>query len=669
MKLPFLSDNKPTGEVYCGILLKEAQGICYVYEKKPSSVVLLKQKEFQYTDGWEHIVDDIDETLSIIEQELGKQTIISQCVFFVFSHLIDQNTHEIAKAYITKLRDISKLLELKPVGYMEVIDAVHEELEHEKDTRLSSIVVELDDTQMSTFLFKGGHKIAVQVGARTDNFTEDMQASLEKIAQNHILPNHIYLYDSTDLAEESSDLLLYSWKKNLFIQQPRINVIQSSTVSKALQSLLQKQLCNEPITAESKPEAVLPQEVLGFTIGKEVVEEDRSEGFNDQKPFALSFPKISLPSFRLTKAAPFIIAPILLIAALIGAVYFIHTAIVTIKLPTETKSAEITIQAGKKPTKADQVELATFTTSFSASEKKETTGKRDVGEKASGEVTLYSYEEKEKQLAKGSKLQLDSLSYETNDAVTIPASQFAADGITKNPGKAKVKVQASVLGVESNIDKNKRFSVSGSSSNIVFGINEAALTGGTKKTVRTISKVDMDNIKSFVLDKAKKEAQDKQKGDTSFFFLPELTTATAVKETYSGEIGEEADALKYTASGEVSLSRIPMKSIQSFVEKQLESEKPLGFKTDNVTFKVKKQKKLEGGDVMLTIGGEIVFIKTIDAVEVGKEVVGKSAEEARSAIQSRFGVADVTLTVKPSFSPIQERMPFWINHIRVEMNR
>jgi len=238
MKIPFLSENQSKGEVYCGILLKEAQGICYVYEKKSSSVLLLKQKEFQYSDGWEHIVDDVDEALSLIEQDLGKQTIISQCIFFVFAHIIDQNTHEIAKPYITKMRDISKLLELRPVGYMEVIDAVHEELEKERQTRLSSIVVELDDTQMTLFLFKGGHKIAIQHVSRTDYFAGDMQGALEKMAQSHILPNHIYLYDSTDLAEESSDLLLYSWKKNLFIQQPRIAVVPSSTVSTALRKLL-----------------------------------------------------------------------------------------------------------------------------------------------------------------------------------------------------------------------------------------------------------------------------------------------------------------------------------------------------------------------------------------------------------------------------------------------
>ncbi|MFH0773226.1 MAG: hypothetical protein V1922_02850 [bacterium] len=669
MKLPFFSENKSVGEVYCGILLKEAQGVCYVYEKRPFSVLLLKQKEFQYTDGWEHIVDDIDETLSLIEQEMGKQATITQCVFFVFAHIIDQSTHEIAKPYIAKMRDISKLLELKPVGYMEVIDAVHEELEKEKQTRLSSIVAELDDTRMTIFLFKGGHKIVVQHVSRTDNFAEDMQTALEKIAQSHILPNHIYLYDSTDLAEESSDLLLYSWKKNLFIQQPRITVVQSSTVSKGLLNLLQKQLCEQPQVIEQKNEVAQPNEVMGFTIGGETINENGVEESEPKKSSHFVFPKITLPTFALTKTLPLILASLLLIGLCVGLLFFLHKATLVIKVPVEKRNAEITILASNTPTKTEQVELQTFTASFSANEKKDTTGKRDVGEKASGEVTLYSYDEKEKQLPKGTKLQLDTLVYETDDSVTIPASQFAPDGITKNPGKAKVKIRASVLGTESNVEKNKRFSVSGISSNIVFGINELALTGGTKKTIRTISKTDIDTIKKFVLDKAKQNALDKQKSETTYLLLPELTTAKANKEQFSGEVGEEADTLRYTSSGEVTLSRIPKKAIENFVEKKLESEKPNGYNTESVQFTVKKQKKLDSGDMQLTIGGEIVFNKSLTAKDIAKSVAGRSSGEARAIIQSKYGISQVELSINPPLPLIKDRMPFWQDHIRVELLR
>ena len=315
--------------------------------------------------------------------------------------------------------------------------------------------------------------------------------------------------------------------------------------------------------------------------------------------------------------------------------------------------------------------MQTFTTSFSASEKKDTTGKKDVGEKATGEVTLYSYDEKEKQLPKGTKLQFNSLTYETDDAITIPlpSSQFASDGVTRNPGKANVKVHASTLGTESNVEKNKRFSVSDISSLVIFGINESALTGGTKKTIRTISKSDMDTIKSSALDKAKLDALSKQKTDTTFIFLPELTTTQASKEQFSGEIGEETDSLRYTASIEVTVSRIPNKTIKDFVEKKLENEKPNGYKTETVNFTVKKQKKLENGDMQLTIGGEIIFSKSLSVADISKSVGGKGKEETLSIIKSQYGVTQVELNIYPNILLVKDRMPFWKDHIRVEFLR
>lgn len=668
MKLPFLQNNTGKGEIYCGILLKEAQGVCYVYEKKPTSVSLLKQREFQYTDGWDHLVDDIDETLSIMEQEMGKTSTVSQCIFFVFTHLIDQSTHEIAKPYIAKIREVSKLLELKPVGYMEVIDAVHEELEQEKQSRLSSLIVELDDTKMIIFLFKGGHKLVVQHVARTDNFAEDMQGALEKIAQNHILPNYIYLYDSTDLAEESSDLLLYSWKKNLFIQQPRISVIQSSKVGKSLQKLLERQLCTQPETLAAKVEDQ-PSEILGFTIGKEENKDTVSVGGSEKKQFALVLPKLTLPHMSFLRVTPFILFPILFIGLIGLFLYFLHTSTISIQVPKEKKNAEITILASDNPSKAEQVELMNFTASFSASEKKDTTGKRDIGEKASGEVTLYSYEEKERALPKGTKLQYNSISFETDDSVTIPASQFASDGITKNPGKAKVKVRASVLGTESNVEKSKRFSVADISSNTIFAINEVAISGGTKKTVRTIAKNDIDAIRSFVAEKAVKDALQKNESDTSYLLLPELTTAKAIKEQFSGEVGEEADVLKYTASGTVSIARIPKKAIKQFIETKLENEKPSGYKSTSVTFLVKKQKKMEGGDMQLTIGGEVVFSKDLNTKEIAHGVSGKSVSQCKTALQSQFGVSEFEISVNPPLPLVNEWMPLWQDHIRVELLR
>ena len=158
MHIPFLTKKDEAGEIYCGILLKEKEGSCILFRKTAQTLTVFKEQPFTYTDGWEHIVDDVDEALALLEQG-GDAIHATQCIFFIFSHLIDLVTKEIAKPYLGKMRDIAKFLDLKPVGYIEVIDAVHEYLEQLKETRLSSLVIETDVSQATIFLYKGGHKI------------------------------------------------------------------------------------------------------------------------------------------------------------------------------------------------------------------------------------------------------------------------------------------------------------------------------------------------------------------------------------------------------------------------------------------------------------------------------------------------------------------------------
>lgn len=415
------------------------------------------------------------------------------------------------------------------------------------------------------------------------------------------------------------------------------------------------------------------KEVLGFTIGHEVtVEEDERQQERVMSSPAFTPPSFSLPKFTLPPMPLLIVGASLLVVGLsfIGFLYFFHKATVTIAIPTEKKEAEVAILASKDSDEVDVTKLDSVVSSFSATEKKDTTGKRDIGEKASGEVTLYNYDEKSKEITKGTKLQVDSIQFETDDGTTIPASQFGSDGITKNPGKSKVKIRAVVLGTESNMDKNKRFSVPGTSSNVLFAINEAAITGGTKKTVKTIAKADIDSIRSFVLEKAKKSAYEQQKKDeSSYILINELTTTSVGTEKLSGEVGEEADKITYSGKGTVTVYRIPKKSIEESVKKKLEDEKPSGYETDAVQFTVKKQKKLESGDIQLTIEGSIVFKKTIAKDEVVKAVTGKATSEGESLIETQFGTKGNTITVSPDLPLLQDRLPLWSGNIRVDFVR
>ncbi len=668
MQLPFLSKTKSNGEIYCGILLKEAHGTCFLYQQSADSLTLLKQKQFQYSDGWEHVVDDVDEALSLLEQEAGQGT-TKKCIYFIFSHLIDQQTKEIAKPYITKMKDIAVSLEMKPVGYLEVVDAVHEYIEKQKQIRLSSLVVEVDDTKITLFVFIGGHKVETHSISRTAVFCDDVEAALREV-ELHVLPTHIYMYNSTDLAEESSDLLMHGWKKELFAQQPRIDILTKSMVDTALHQLLEKQLCGQVVSAtiEDTPKK---EDVLGFVVGKDVSKQPAVASSSsvlpkqtEKKPLFV-LPRV--PSVRL----PYIgigIGVVAVVLAVMGFLYFFHSAVIALTLPKVTKQTLTSVIASETATDDSTAKLDATTKTFTYKEKKDTTGKRDIGEKASGEVTVYSYDDKERGLGKGTKLQTGSLVFETEDQVQVPASQFAADGITKNPGKAKVSVQAVAIGSDGNIDKNSRFTVADNASSVLFGINESAFSGGTKKTIRTVAAADREALRALLIEKAKKDGLG-EKSDKTRLVVSELSKVVLSKENFSAEVGEETNSLTLSANADATTYSIATSSIEALIRQDLEKERPDGYQTDNVTFAVKSQKKSGDSNIALSVEGKADFVKTVDEKKLVQEVTNISVEEAQKRIEQKFGIDQVTIQVTPSIPLLQSRMPFWTKAVHIKITK
>lgn len=668
MDIPFFSKKNDSGEVYCGILLKESKGVCYLFTKTPTKVVLTAEQSFTYSDGWERIIEDVDEALAILEQ--GKETHqrATHCIFFLFSHLIDPTTKEVAKPYIGKMRELVKSLEFKPVGYIEVIDAVHEYLENKKQTQLSSIVIEIDDHSIGAFLYKGGHKIFTQCVERTEAFAHDVEHALNLKKEQHVFPTQMYLYDSNDLHKESSALLMHNWSKDAFIHPPRTTIIQPEELTHALTELLNKQLCGTPTTApfEDKEEEQ-KKEVMGFVIGQDITQTAEVQ----KQPFRLNMLKIPLPKITLPNLSRFPILPILFILLLLGGIvgfvlFYVHKATVLVRIPVLNAKDTVLVTANSKPTE-DEVLLSSISTPFSISDKKETTGKKDIGERAGGEVSLYSYEEKEITLSKGRLLSVGSTNFELDEDASLPPSQFASDGITKTPGKVKAKVRASSIGPEGNLEKGKRFTVDGYSSNVVFAINDSALSGGTKKTVRTIAKADVDSIKETVSDRVKKDILSKHKNDVKHFTVPDLTSVRIEKEEYSGEIGEEATVVTYKINGQVTLFQIPQLSIRDAVQTKLENEKKEGYSTDSVRFEITNQKEdTKNTKLSLTVQGEAIFSKTYNEKNLKESLKGVSLESLHKVINEAYGLSTERVVISPSIPPLNSILPFFVQNIQIE---
>src|SRR3989344_2417557 len=196
MKLPFFTNNANEGKFFFGIFLKEKEGVGLLMRVKDSNVILVDQEKFTYS--------------------------------------IDQKTKEIRKPYLQKIKDLVNKLNLKALGYIECYEAIIHYLEKKEELPLTAVLLELDYSNLSVFVFNRGELTYSKILAHTDNFIDDLLTSFLEIKGKFLLPSRIILYNSKDLDKESTEIVTYRWSEELFVQLPRVEVIKEHELIQGL---------------------------------------------------------------------------------------------------------------------------------------------------------------------------------------------------------------------------------------------------------------------------------------------------------------------------------------------------------------------------------------------------------------------------------------------------
>lgn len=227
-------------EYYFGLFLRGDSAVGFLFEIKDGMVSQIAKETSKYSNGWEGILDDIDELLSVLENET--QIHIDQCIFFVYSYFIDQETQEIKEPYKDVIKSISKELELKPMGYIECHEAVKDMLEKKESTPLNGVLVELDHNHLSYYVYKGGKMIHSDQTPRTDNVVDDLSELFSKNKDHFLLPSKVILYGSSSLEKEAAEIKENTWEKDLFIQSPRVSTVKNEDVLNGLSQTFMEQI-------------------------------------------------------------------------------------------------------------------------------------------------------------------------------------------------------------------------------------------------------------------------------------------------------------------------------------------------------------------------------------------------------------------------------------------
>ncbi|OGH17683.1 MAG: hypothetical protein A2868_01910 [Candidatus Levybacteria bacterium RIFCSPHIGHO2_01_FULL_40_15b] len=376
---------------------------------------------------------------------------------------------------------------------------------------------------------------------------------------------------------------------------------------------------------------------------------------------ALSFVKnFKIPQLEAIPFAQNISGPlkIKLILGFIGAVVFVlivsfvyYSFILRaeIKITSDKKQIDKTqsVLFSKDPTDGTNINIEIAQETITGSEKKNSTGKKETGERAKGEITIYNKTDQKKLFSKGTiiigpnDLEFE-LTEEANIASTSPFSTTLSS--------AKGKVTASSFGKEYNLPSNTNFTIKGFSSTQFIGKNSDSITGGTKKETTVVSREDLDELLSQVLEKLEKEviskAREKLSSDQDI--LKNALSSEVLERKYTKKEGEEAGSVGVSAKIKYSFGKYKKSDIDLVLESFSRESVPgtYALKTSDSKVEITDVKIGKDNSARAVLKVNAVYTPQIESEKLADSLKGKSSNAAEKQIKTIAGVTNVVITFR-----------------------
>lgn len=686
------------------ILLRQDEGVGYVCKVNTTKneVEILDERSFRYSNGWENLIYDVDELLFNFENAHEIQ--IQKVTFFVYSHLVDQTSGDLKEPYMQAIKNVVAENKLDSLGYIELEESLAHTYSSLEQTPLTAVLVEIDSASVSAFVYQSGQKLFANTIAKTQNIVSDLEELFHRTEKGMLLPARILMYDSPTVESESHTILTHSWPDSLFVKPPRIDIVRDIEMKQSILEGVSRELfgmITPTITANPTPTPSSSghEKIMGFAIGEDVRatsdvidevardEPDEMESVDDSEAANLApvastsgrvlstirgmFSALKIPGGGSKKNIRIIVLCVALVMIIAGGIvsllFFFHKASLTVLYKSEPiiDSLSFSNDAG----------LTEYKETFKVSAQIATTGKEDVGEKATGEVTLYNADETAKTFAKGTELtSSDGLVFVTDKEVTIEAATKKVnndDTVVTSTSKVTVGATADDLGEKYNVKKDLKMSVGDFSDTTYYAKTATTFTGGSSKQIQTVSRADYTTIDKEIAAQLTKKSKEQLKTiSAKGNIIEDLTLIDKKDQIYSKEISEEATSLTSQVTAHVSFYAYDDKKIKQAIAMKFQEDIPSNYvlSDKNITYTIasavrgKTQK-----DIAIEVDATANPELNIDTQKLVETVKGSSLEALRPLLEKEFNASGYEADVDVPLPFLRSRLPWFSQNITVDL--
>lgn len=737
LPIPFLQKKKESSFYYLALLLTSEKASAVILEESLGKIKIIgKQNQFFIENiedlSLEELIGSVDKIVSRAEEILPPGIEIRKTVFGVKEGWVEDDSKKIKKNYLQKLKKICDSLDLSPIGFMVVSEAVSSLMQHDEGAPLSAIFVELGKKMVTLTLFRGGKSVQAIDGAVEGTYASTVDLLLKHFTIE-VLPARIILYD-TEISEDLVQQFIgHQWSKSLpFLHMPQISVLPSGFDGRAVTFGAATQMGFEvfdsggseiktynqgqekkpaPMITQSVPSSPIPAVDFGFIVGEDIsgqqvsdaptdappveepekiIEEPHQEKIvhekNDPAPKkTIAFPSVRLPKIKLPSFPPkglkVIIIPFvifLIIGGVIGGAYYFYfnkvsaSVIITLTPKKVTQERDVIFTVENSQDFSNNVLGAkTVNSTLDGDMTAGATGKKDVGDKAKGTVTIYNNNtDSSVTLASGATIKSENgLEFTLDKDVKIASASGDIFSGTK-PGTASVDVTAGDIGTNYNLPSGTKFTVSGNKS--LACKNDSAFSGGSKKAVTVVSKDDLSKLKTELLknleDKAGGELAKQTQQDS--IALPIILSTNIESTKYDKNAGDEAKAVKLIASVSFTGLSYQESETKKFAKEILQKNyaKDMTFDENNIQTNIKDAKQKSPKEIAATLVMNAALLPRIDDQAIARELSGKSRKEV-DVILSRIPQVERTeIRYTPDISFLSKLLPRLPNHVSINVS-
>ncbi len=634
-----------------------------------AQVSLVSNKIISLGQEIEWSSDNPDSLLKAIDTSISTQNNdeTSNCAFIVPPNWVGPDG-SISPQILTNLKSICQKLKFHPLGFVSYDDAFIESYDHDDSFPGSYLLV--------YFSPKHYHLSLVYLGQIKKRFTADFSADfsvskfeeqLSALEFTSALPPKIIVIGSYS-PEIIDDLKNYNWlaRQDLetFLHLPNVISLDPSSLAQIFVDTVKKQITPAATSITNNIIDVIPvsdttEEIdatsLGFTAEDSPVEvnpvlEEPPQNSNvgthhDAFLHNFSFPKLK---FNYIYLLPLVLLPFLPVLPL----YFSRVDLTIYQNPTEF--SEI---FAFTPDPASNVTTKTFDLSVGTSSS--TTGKKEVGEKAKGEVIVFNKLDRSITVNKGLVItDTSGKEFETTNNILLPASTSNLDTGIITMGQVKAAVTAKIIGPEYNLSENIAFTIKSDPN--LLAKSTKAFTGGTRDQIAVVTQAD----KTKVLESAKELLKQQAKNDinsqksTENSILDSTMVYENQKTTFNREVGEEADVLSLQLSSKVSFLYFDLLQKQNIISTFFPKRESLTL-LDKNSAKV----TLNYNSGQLTLTGVANPLINIDQLKL--KLVGKKESDLKSILNTLPKYYQHDLNNSLWFFNLLHRLPVKSNLINI----